>query len=289
MTRTQDGAARSERASDPAGARPGVPAEAAPAPGDGGRDQRDGGRPGTAAPVEEPPWPVRIRRSGDAIRFVTALIGLGAVMLLVTIAQQTTHGLQTDIVEGTAHAPRWLLSLATLASSFGVLAVPVAFAVERLFHRDGTRVAIAVLAAMITFGLTVAMNDWVVPAAPNGLLNALIWGSSGTAVVHTDIAPVIAFVAAVGMAGRTRWQVAAWTMIGLAALTGLTASYASVSALAATYFLGVAIGHGTLYAVGTPNPRPPGTAVVAALERLGTRPAGARRITTSADEPRRYA
>nr|WP_051468954.1 lysylphosphatidylglycerol synthase transmembrane domain-containing protein [Actinomadura oligospora] len=231
---------------------------------------------------------MRIRRSGDAIRFATALAGLGAVMLLVTIAQQTTHGLQTDIVEGTAHAPRWLLSLATLASSFGVLAVPVAFAVERLFHRDGIRVAIAVLAAMITFLLTVAMNDWVVPAAPNGLLDALIWGSTGTAVVHTDIAPVIAFVAAVGMAGRTRWQIAAWTMIGLAALTGLTASYASVSALAATYFLGEAIGHGTLYAVGTPNPRPSGATVALALERLGLRPIAARQVATAADEPRRY-
>ncbi|MCP2341797.1 lysylphosphatidylglycerol synthase transmembrane domain-containing protein [Actinomadura rupiterrae] len=281
MTRTQDGAARSGHARTGTAA---APAEPPPDVQDG---EEDAAKP--AVPVEEPPWPVRIRRSSDAIRFLTSLVGLAAVMLLVTIAQQTTHGLQTDIVEGTAHAPRWLLSLATLASSFGVLAVPVAFSVERLFHRDGTRVAIAVLAAMITFGLTVAVDDWVVPAAPNGLLDALIWGSSGTAVVHTDIAPVIAFVAAVGMAGRTRWQFAAWTMIGLAALTGLTASYASVSALAATYFLGEAIGHGTLYAVGTPNPRPPGTAVVAALARLGLQPVAARWLSTGADEPRRYA
>ncbi|MEV5569818.1 lysylphosphatidylglycerol synthase transmembrane domain-containing protein [Spirillospora sp. NPDC052269] len=306
MTRTQDGAARTEHDSDRTGPDPGVPEdgtdprENAPDPGEEasdravdeanpGGDKANPGEEAGPARVEEPPSPQRIRRSGDAIRFATALAGLGAVMLLVTIAQQTTHGLQTDIVEGTAHAPRWLLSLATLASSFGVLAVPTAFAVERLFNRDGVRVAIAVLAAMITFGLTVAMNDWVVPAAPNGLLDALIWGSSGTAVVHTDIAPVIAFVAAVGMAGRTRWQIAAWTMIGLAALTGLTASYASVSALAATYFLGEAIGHGTLYAVGTPNPRPTGAAVVAALERLGLRPVAARQVATSADEPRRYA
>ncbi|MFF4234464.1 lysylphosphatidylglycerol synthase domain-containing protein [Actinomadura geliboluensis] len=243
------------------------------------------------APVDEPALPDRIRRPTDAIRFAASLAGLAAVMLLVSIAQQTTHGLQTDIAEGTAHAPRLLLTLATLVSSFGVLAVPVAFAVERLFHKDGTRVAIALLAAVIAFGITVGLDDLVVRAAPGGVLDSLIWGGTETAPVHTDIAPVIAFATAVGMAGRTRWQAATWIMIGLAALTGLTASYASVAALAATYFLGRAIGHGTLYAVGTPNPRPSGTAVVAALERLGMRPVRGARLDEPADDTedgRRY-
>ncbi|MEU9873289.1 lysylphosphatidylglycerol synthase transmembrane domain-containing protein [Actinomadura sp. NPDC048021] len=242
------------------------------------------------APVDEPAQPYRIRRPSDAIRFAASVVGLAAVMLLVSIAQQTTHGLQTDIAQGTAHAPRLLLTLATLVSSFGVLAVPIAFAIERLFHKDGVRVAIALLAAMIAFGITVGLDDLVVRAAPGGVLDSLIWGGTETAPVHTDIAPVIAFVSAVGMAGRARWQAATWTMIGLAALTGLTASYASVAALAATYLLGRAIGHGTLYAVGTPNPRPSGTAVVAALERLGLHPRRAARLdgTHDADETRRY-
>jgi uncharacterized protein (TIRG00374 family) len=244
-----------------------------------------------AAPVDEPALPDRIRRPTDAIRFAASLAGLAAVMLLVSIAQQTTHGLETDIAQGTAHAPRLLLTLATLVSSFGVLAVPVAFAVERLFHKDGTRVAIALLAAVIAFGITVGLDDLVVRAAPGGVLDSLIWGGTETAPVHTDIAPVIAFATAVGMAGRARWQAATWTMIGLAALTGLTASYASVAALAATYFLGRAIGHGTLYAVGTPNPRPSGAAVVAALERLGLRPERGARLDEPSDDTeagRRY-
>ncbi|MBT2212237.1 flippase-like domain-containing protein [Actinomadura sp. NEAU-AAG5] len=248
-------------------------------------------RRGTAVPVDDPPRPDRIRRPADAIRFAASCVLLAAVMLLVSFAQQTTHGLQTDIAEGTAHAPRLLLSLATLASSFGVLAVPVAFAVERVVRKDGKRVAIALLAAVIAFLLTIGLDDLVVPSAPGGVLDSLIWGGTETAPVHTDIAPVIAFVSAVGMAGRARWQAATWTMIGLAALTGLTASYASVAALAATYLLGRAIGHGTLYAVGTPNPRPPGTAVVAALERLGFRPERAAYLDPAdgdTEEPRRY-
>ncbi|MFB4310378.1 lysylphosphatidylglycerol synthase domain-containing protein [Actinomadura sp. GTD37] len=242
-------------------------------------------------PVDEPAQPDRIRRPSDAIRFAASVVGLAAVMLLVSIAQQTTHGLQTDIAEGTAHAPRPLLTLATLVSSFGVLTVPIAFAIERLFRKDGTRVAIALLAAVIAFGVTVGLDDLVVRAAPGGVLDSLIWGGTETAPVHTDIAPVIAFVSAVGMAGRARWQAATWTMIVLAALTGLTASYASVAALAATYFLGRAIGHGTLYAVGTPNPRPTGATVVTSLERLGLRPARGARLDEPSDDTedgRRY-
>ncbi|GGV21892.1 hypothetical protein GCM10010182_50260 [Actinomadura cremea] len=242
-------------------------------------------------PVDEPAQPDRIRRPSDAIRFGVSCAGLAAVMLLVSFAQQTTHGIQTDIAEGTAHAPELLLALATLASSFGVLAVPIAFAVERLFHKDGMRVAIALLAAMIAFAVTITLDDLVVQAAPGGVLDSLIWGGTDSAPVHTDIAPVIAFVSVVGMAGRTRWQAATWSMIGLAALTGLTAAYASVSALAATYFLGRAIGHGTLYAVGTPNPRPTGMTVVTSLERLGLCPRRAARLDGPEDGPeeaRRY-
>ncbi|GAA2594252.1 lysylphosphatidylglycerol synthase transmembrane domain-containing protein [Actinomadura fulvescens] len=247
-------------------------------------------RPGAAVavPVDEPAQPERIRRPGDALRFVAAVAGLAAVLLLVSIAQGTATGLQSDIKGSTERAPRFLLTMATLISSFGVLAVPVAFAIERLFRKDGVRVAIALLAAVIAFVLTIVLDDWVVPVAPGGVLDSLIWGDSKTAPVHTDITPVIAFVTAVGMAGRARWQAAVWTMIGLAALTGLTASYASVAALAATYFLGRAIGHGTLYAVGTPNPRPSGTAVMNALAKLGYRPVHARRVPTPADEPRAY-
>ncbi|WP_338325926.1 lysylphosphatidylglycerol synthase transmembrane domain-containing protein [Thermomonospora catenispora] len=240
-----------------------------------------------SATVEEPSLPRRIRRPGDAIRFIGSVAGLAGVVLLVNIAQGTAQGLQTDIREGTERAPHLLLGLATLVSSFGVLAVPVAFAVERLLRREGLRVTVGLLAAVIAFALTVLLDGWETPAAPGGVLDSLIWGGSQTAPLHTDITPVIAFVTAVGTTGRPRWQAAIWAMIGLAALTGLTAQYASVAALAATYFLGRAIGYGTLYAVGAPNPRPPGDAVLAALGRLGLRPVRARRLPDR-DDVRRY-
>lgn len=237
--------------------------------------------------VQEPSQPQRIRRPADAFKFAGSVAGVVGMLLLVNVAQGTTQGLQTDIQEGTRLAPHLLLSLATLISSFGVLAVPVAFAVDRLIRRDGLRLAVGLLAAVLAFALTVVLDGWEISAAPGGVLDSLIWGGTHTVPLHTDITPVIAFVTAVRMTGRPRWQAAIWTMIALAALTGLTAQYASVTALVATYFLGRAIGYGTLYAVGTPNPRPPGTAVMAALSRLGLQPVRAHRLP-DLDEVRRY-
>jgi glycosyltransferase 2 family protein len=249
------------------------------------------GRPGPPPQpvrVEEPSLPDRIRRPTDAFRFAASVAGVVAILLAVNFVPGTTSGLATDIREGTERAPHLLLSVATLVSSFGVLAVPVTFGLLLLIRREGLRVAVGLLAAVIAVVLTVLLDGLETPAAPGGVLDSLIWGDARTEPLHTNITPVIAFVTAVRMGGRPRWQLVTWTMIGLAALTGLAGGYTSVAAFAATYFLGRAIACGTLYAVGTPNPRPSGQAVLVALRRLGFTPVRARRLP-DLEEVRRYA
>jgi hypothetical protein len=198
-------------------------------------------------PVIEPSLPPRIRRPGDATRLLVALAGLGIVLLLPSIARQTTTGIQSDITHGTAQTPHFLLVLANLVSTFGLLAIPVAFAIERLFRRDRMRVAVGLLAAVIALGVTLAL-DWWVATGPSGLVDYLAWPRrSGDTVpdpLHTDLTPVIAYVTAVRLGGRPRWQAVTWTVIALAALAALAAGYASPLALAVTYLIGRAIGYG---------------------------------------------
>ncbi len=241
--------------------------------------------------VLEPPRPARIRRRSDLIRLLATLGLLGLVLLLPAILQQTTTGIQSDIAKGTAAAPHVLLSIASLVSTFGVLAVPVAFAADRLVHRDGIRITVGLLAAVIALGVTVGLDTWVHDVAPQSLADYLAWTDrSGVAKdpLHTDLTPVIAYVTAVRLAGRIRWQFVTWTVIGLSALAALASGYASPLALAVTYLIGRAIGSATLYAVGTPNPRPPGSAVVTALRRMGLVPLTARRVADGPEETRRY-
>jgi glycosyltransferase 2 family protein len=244
-----------------------------------------------SAPVDEPARPSRIRRPADAMRFLLAVALLGLALLLPAVARQTTSGIQSDITHTTAAAPHFLLTLANLVSTFGVLSVPVAFAVDRLIRRDGLRIAVGLLAAVIALCATLGLDAWVAVSAPQGLAEYLAWTDRPGPVhdpLHTDLTPVIAYVTAVRLAGRPRWQTITWLVIGLAALATLAAGYAFPLALAVTYLIGQAVGYGTLYAVGTPNPRPPGAAVVAALRRMGPVPSRSRRIGDGPEETRRY-
>lgn len=253
----------------------------------GRRDRRH--RPTGQVIVEEPSFPARIRRPSDGIKFLVCLGALGLILLLITLARGTTTGLQSDIVQGTAQAPHILLTLTSLVSSFGVLVVPAAFAMLRLFQREGLRVAIGVLAAGVALAATFGLDEWASGRA--AIAEFLVWPQRAVGTfpgpAHIDLTPVIAFVTAVRLAGRPRWQLVTWAVIGLDALAALAAGYVSAFALVTTYLIGRAIGYGMLYLVGGPNPRPPGAAVAAALRRVGIFPTLVRRLPDRPEE-RRY-
>lgn len=228
--------------------------------------------------VAEPSLPRRVRRPSHAIRFCFAVGAVALIVVLAQVARQTTSGLAYDISRGTEQAPHLLLILANLTSGIGVVAVPVAFGLDRVVHRDGLRVAIGVLAAVVGLGVSLALDQWITRHGG--------WWFPGPA--HVDITPIIAFVTAVGLAGRTHWQAATWTVIGLDAVASLTTGSITPLALLTTYAIGRAVGYGVLYAVGSPNIRPPGGAVVVALRRVGLDPLQATRVADGPEGTRRY-
>jgi uncharacterized protein (TIRG00374 family) len=236
--------------------------------------------------VDEPSMPARIRRPADAIRFLLSVALVGLILVLAHVARQTTSGLTSDIAHGTEQAPHTLLTLAGFASGIGVLAVPVAFGLDRLVHRDRLRVAIGVLAAVVALGVSLALDSWITTSGMRDLAWYLTWKRHGgwfPGPAHVDITPVIAFVTAVGLAGRVRWQAVTWTVIGLDAVASLATGSITPLAVVTTYALGRAIGYGTLYAVGSPNTRPAGQAVMVALRRVGLEPERATRTSGDGD------
>ncbi|RSM98790.1 TIGR00374 family protein [Nonomuraea sp. WAC 01424] len=237
--------------------------------------------------VVEPLLPQRLRRPSDLLRFFATLMVLGAVILLALVAKQTLNGLEQDVKVGAEMVP--LLSrVAAFIGSAAVLIVPAAFAVERVFHRDGLRVAEGLIAAIIGMAGSFLLGQWIEASSLTDL-RILLTGDREIEPLNTLLTSVIAYTTAVRIARRPTWRMLMWTSIALYILTYFSGRQITLPSAIVTVLVGMAIGYATLYGVGSPNTRPPGSAVVAALRKLSFSPVSARRIEDDHQDSRRYA
>lgn len=225
--------------------------------------------------VDEPPEPRRIRRQPDAMRLLFESLMIGVVLLLGKIGVQTTSGLESDIHNGVALAPAFLLSGVTVLTNVATAVVPVGLAIERLARRDGRRVADAVLAAALAYGLSSALNVWITSSfAPDWLLQELTRAvhSGTTTPLHIYIATLIAFLTVLGFNDRPTLRSFTWVCIGVYAVATLMSGDSALVGLVVTFLLGRAVAFGYRYAFGVVNERPTGQVVVAALAGAGLSP-----------------
>nr|WP_179817391.1 flippase-like domain-containing protein [Allostreptomyces psammosilenae] len=252
----------------------------------------DGPTKAVEVPVDEPLLPARFHRPGDLVKALLGCLTIALVLFIATIAEATSAGLRADIGEGTANTPPFVVALAGVVSSIAVLVVPLAFAVERLIKRDGLRVADGVLAAVLAHGVALAIDLWVDQWAPASLVAALTQRSPGgeglTDAVHGYLAPVVAYMCAVGLARRPRWQIVLWLVVGLDGLAVLLGGYTTPMSVIVTVLIGWTVAHGTMYALGVPNVRPTGAMLLAGLRRSGLEPVSCRRAGGAEDTDRLY-
>ncbi|WP_406092814.1 lysylphosphatidylglycerol synthase domain-containing protein [Streptomyces sp. NBC_01013] len=235
---------------------------------------------------DEPLLPARVHRPSDLLRLLVGVLAVVVLFAVAAFAHGTTAGLEQDINKGTGQAPDLLIKLAGLVSSIAVLLVPVAFAIERLIKRDGLRIADGVLAAVLAHGVTLATDLWVSNSASGTIQDALTQPQPGDALtdpVHGYLAPVIAYMTAVGMARRPRWRVVLWVVLLLDAFTMLVGGYTTPLSIILTVLIGWTVAYGTLYAVGSPNVRPTGQHLMAGLRHVGFRPVTAMRAEDTPD------
>ncbi|MEV7791614.1 lysylphosphatidylglycerol synthase domain-containing protein [Streptomyces sp. NPDC087512] len=237
---------------------------------------------------DEPLLPARVHRPSDLMRLLVGVLAVAVLLAVAAFAHGTTSGLEQDITKGTGQAPDLLIKVAGLASSIAILLVPVAFAVERLIKRDGLRIADGVLAAVLAHGVTLATDLWVAKAAPHSIQDALTQPSPGdvhalTDPVHGYLAPVIAYMTAVGMSRRPRWRAVLWIVLLLDAFSMLVTGYTTPFSIILTVLIGWTVAYGTLYAVGSPNVRPTGRTLMAGLRHVGFRPVTAAREEAQTD------
>ncbi|MEL5957078.1 lysylphosphatidylglycerol synthase domain-containing protein [Streptomyces sp. CLV115] len=235
---------------------------------------------------DEPLLPARVHRPSDLMRLLIGVLAVVVLFSIAAFAHGTTTGLEQDINKGTGQAPDILIKMAGLVSSIAVLLVPVAFAIERLIKRDGLRIADGVLAAVLAHGVTLAADLWVAKSAPGTIQDALTQPQPGDALtdpVHGYLAPVIAYMTAVGMARRPRWRVVLWVVLLLDAFAMLVGGYTTPFSIILTVLIGWTVAYGTLYAVGSPNVRPTGQHLMAGLRHVGFRPVSAMRADDAPD------
>ncbi|MEV0976074.1 lysylphosphatidylglycerol synthase transmembrane domain-containing protein [Streptomyces sp. NPDC049915] len=247
---------------------------------------------------DEPLLPARVHRPSDLMRLAVGVLAVVVLLGIAAFAHGTTSGLEQDINKGTGQAPDLLIKIAGLASSIAILLVPVAFAIERLIKRDGLRIADGVLAAVLAHGVTLATDLWVAKAAPDSIQEALTQPSPGdihalTDPVHGYLAPVIAYMTAVGMSRRPRWRAVLWIVLLLDAFSMLVTGYTTPFSIILTVLIGWTVAYGTLYAVGSPNVRPTGRTLMAGLRTVGFHPVSAAReeapeAAENGDRGRRY-
>lgn len=244
-----------------------------------------------ADPVErdEPLLAPRAHRPADLVRLVLGVLGIAVVLTVAAVAHGTTSGLEQDIDKGAGQAPRLLSDFTGFVAGAAVLILPVVFAVERLIKRDGLRIADGVLAAVLAHGVSLVTDLWVAESAPASVQDALTKTAPGgdlTDPVHGYLAPVIAYMTAVGMARRPRWRVLLWAVLLLDAFAVLIGGYTTPFSIIVTVLIGWTVAFGTLYAVGSPNVRPTGHHLLAGLRRVGFKPVSALRTEEPGDTDR---
>ncbi|MGW3039064.1 flippase-like domain-containing protein [Kitasatospora sp. NPDC001159] len=282
-----------EKAPEPT-ERPSVPAPSAPpAPPAPRAEYHDPLEDAPHLDVDEPLLAARAHRPSDLIRFLAGVLGIVAVFVLAGIATSTTTGIEQDIATNAPHFSAVLSTITGLVSSVAVLAVPLAFAVERLIKRDGLRVADGVLASVLAYGVSLGIDWWVAEGASEHIREALTrlpMDSNGTLTdpVHGYLAPVIAYMTAVGMSSRPRWRVALWVVVVFSGVTELLGGYTTPLSLLLTVLIGWSVAYGTLYAIGSPNIRPTGQHLMIGLRKVGFTPDGAHRAPDAPGGTRRY-
>ncbi|MET8542506.1 lysylphosphatidylglycerol synthase domain-containing protein [Kitasatospora sp. NPDC004799] len=219
----------------------------------------------------------RVRQPVALIRLLGGLFAIALTLLLADYARATLGGIAADVAEAASLVPRPLASLAGGLTTAAVLLVPVGLAVRRLLGPDRRRalqqVSDGLLAAVLAYGATLGLDLWADGLAPVSLITALTQPLPGGGLGHTEpvygyLAPVLAFMTASG----SREHRLPWAVLALSGLAGLTGGYATPTAILLGLLIGWTGAHGTLYAVGTPDPCPRPGEVLRALRDSGLRP-----------------
>ncbi|MEA2023514.1 MAG: lipopolysaccharide kinase InaA family protein [Actinomycetota bacterium] len=224
----------------------------------------------TSVQINVPDANSTVRSPTDALRFVTASIVAFITTLVVLIFPDVFGGLGQDlseIFEDTAGAVTEIIGLIVTAV---VLAVPLIILVSFTRQRGFRRLVVIVVAALAAAAATWGMISWISTL----IADEAFTPEHGTVIVaQTAYYPYVAALTAAITAAtpwlHRRWQRICWTALILLIVIRLMLGSNLPAELVLAMSIGVAVGSGILFIVGSPNRHPSGREIVATLKRSG--------------------
>ena len=222
--------------------------------------------------VVEPPPSGRVRRPGDLLALLFALVALFAAVGLGDVAVGTASGLEQDLIGAGGALPRLLLRLFGWAGGIGLLVLVVVKCVDLVVRSRSRQLLEAVAAAGIGALVALLLQGLVLDGHLGAVLAALtksLPDGGRTTPLDGLILASVAFFTVSGVGGRSILRTATVVVIGSAILSGFLSGGVTALALFATALLGWAVGLLVRLVLGAASTRPPGTAVAAALIGCG--------------------
>ncbi len=213
----------------------------------------------------------RIRRPIDLVRLAGLLL-LGLLLLgIALVAQDTAQGANADLARLLGRVPHVFIRAFSWLTSFGALAVPIAFMARELVRGQTRRLIEALLTGVLGIGV-IELADWIVARYPDSELHEALTrvGAHGSVrPFDTYLAALLAFAAVARVASEPLWGGLLVGVTSLYVLSVFTATQASIMSLALSLVIGGLVGVAVRYAAGQVSNRPEASQLVAALDGRG--------------------
>jgi uncharacterized membrane protein YbhN (UPF0104 family) len=239
--------------------------------------------------IEDGVVPKRLRRPGDLVRFIVAVLLVTATFILGWAATSTTAGLDEDISAGASLLPGFLVLTLNIVAGLGTLGLPIAIAVNLIIRRRVRQLFDALLALLVAIVVLNVMTFIVAEIGSPRMLTALAGSTNpNSATTAPILGGLIAFVTVSRVVGRRPWTLLAAVVTASLVTVTLLSSGIAPAGIALSLLIGWAVGLLTRYALGTPATRPSGFEIAATLDSCGF-PIVELRAERSTNRGRRYA
>lgn len=215
--------------------------------------------------------PRRLRRPADLMRFALVLVAAIIVFAGAFFASSTASGLDRDLAQASTNIPSALVFIANLVGFLGVIALPLAAAIDLLVRRRGRQLIEALAVLAISSGVVWVLAWSIQQSDSDQLLIALTGRADPTNIMPLNpvLTGIIAFITVGRLVDKTRWAVASGGLVIAIFIANIVAGGITVAALTLSALIGWGIGLLARYILGTPTTRPNGLEVASALERSG--------------------